>query len=128
MARIKLTPKKTGGLGISNGGIQREKKTNQRQQQRVLARNEKRRPHRYRPGTVALREIRKYQKSTELLIRRKPFERLVREITAGVKADMRWQTSAVVALQQAAEAYIVGLMEDTLLCDFNKPQRPISSD
>ena len=73
-------------------------------------------PHRYRPGTVALREIRKYQKSTELLIRKLPFQRLVREIAQDYKTDLRFQSSAVMALQEAAEAYLVALFEDTNLC------------
>lgn len=68
--------------------------------------------HRYRPGTVALREIRKYQKSTELLIRKLPFQRLVREIAAGINEEMRFQSSAVEALQDATEAYLVALFED----------------
>lgn len=72
-------------------------------------------PHRYRPGTVALREIRKYQKSTDLLIRKLPFQRLVREIAQDFKTDLRFQSSAVLALQEAAEAYLVGLFEDTNL-------------
>lgn len=73
-------------------------------------------PHRYRPGTVALREIRKYQKSTELLIRKAPFQRLVREIAQDFKTDLRFQSTAVLALQEASEAYLVGLFEDTNLC------------
>ncbi|XP_074317592.1 histone H3.3-like [Silene latifolia] len=73
-------------------------------------------PHRYRPGTVALREIRKYQKSTELLIRKLPFQRLVREVAQDFKSDLRFQTHAVLALQEAAEAFLVGLFEDTNLC------------
>ena len=79
-------------------------------------------PHRYRPGTVALREIRKYQKSTELLMRKLPFQRLVREVANDIAAGTRfpegprWQSQAVVALQEAAEAYLVGLFEDTNLC------------
>mmetsp|Transcript_16815 Transcript_16815/g.24345 ORF Transcript_16815/g.24345 Transcript_16815/m.24345 type:complete len:138 (+) Transcript_16815:27-440(+) len=73
-------------------------------------------PHRYRPGTVALREIRRYQKSTELLIRKLPFQRLVREIAQDYKTDLRFQQSAVLALQEASEAYLVGLFEDTNLC------------
>ena len=73
-------------------------------------------PHRYRPGTVALREIRKYQKSTELLIRKLPFQRLVREVAQDFKNDLRFQSSAVMALQEAAEAYLVSLFEDTNLC------------
>ena len=73
-------------------------------------------PHRFRPGTVALREIRRYQKSTELLIRKLPFQRLVREIAQDFKTDLRFQSSAVMALQEASEAYLVGLFEDTNLC------------
>lgn len=76
----------------------------------------KRKPHRYRPGTVALREIRKYQKSTDLLIRKLPFQRLVREVAQDYKSDLRFQSGAIGALQEASEAYLVGLFEDTNLC------------
>jgi histone H3 len=75
-----------------------------------------RKPHRFRPGTVALREIRRYQKSTEHLIRKLPFQRLVREIALNYKFDVRFQAGALEALQEAAEAYLVGLFEDTNLC------------
>uniref|UniRef100_A0A670HXE7 Histone H3.3 n=1 Tax=Podarcis muralis TaxID=64176 RepID=A0A670HXE7_PODMU len=68
------------------------------------------------PGTVALREIRRYQKSTELLIRKLPFQRLVREIAQDFKTDLRFQSAAIGALQEASEAYLVGLFEDTNLC------------
>ena len=74
------------------------------------------RPLQWRPGTVALREIRRYQKSTELLIRKLPFNRLVREIARDFKTDLRFQTQAIGALQEAAEAYLVALFEDTNLC------------
>ncbi|KAL0236176.1 hypothetical protein GEMRC1_002758 [Eukaryota sp. GEM-RC1] len=73
-------------------------------------------PHRYRPGTVALREIRKFQKSTELLIRKLPFQRLVREIAQEFGNELRFQAVAIGALQEAAEAYLVGVFEDTNLC------------
>ena len=74
-------------------------------------------PHRFRPGTVALRQIRRYQKSTEFLIRKLPFQRIVREIAQNVHNDgIRFQSSALAALQEAAEAYLVGLFEDTNLC------------
>ena len=73
-------------------------------------------PHRNRPGTVALREIRKFQKSTDLLIRKLPFQRVVREIAQQFKSDLRFQSQAVLALQEASEAYLVGLFEDTNLC------------
>lgn len=72
--------------------------------------------HRYRSGTDALREIRRYQKSTELLIRKLPFQRLVRELAREVKVDLRFGTLALLALQESAEAYLVGLFEDTNLC------------
>ena len=79
--------------------------------------------YRYRPGTVALKQIRQYQKSTELLIRKLPFQRLVREIagdhdiiTSPLCGKVRFQSAAVMALQEAAEAYLVGLFEDTNLC------------
>src|SRR5210317_1984579 len=64
-----------------------------------------RKPHRYRPGTVALREIRRYQKSTELLIRKAPFQRLVREILQDMKSDLRCQSTAILALQEASVFY-----------------------
>ena len=73
-------------------------------------------PRRYRPGTVALKEIRKYQRSADLLIRKIPFQRLVREIAQDFKTDLRFQSSAILALQEASEAYLVGLFEDTNLC------------
>ena len=73
-------------------------------------------PHRYRPGTVALWEIQHYEKSTELLIRKMPFQRLVREISQDFKMYLRFQSGAILALQEASEAYLVGLFEDRNLC------------
>ena len=109
MARTKQTARKsTGGKA--------PRKQLATKAARAIAPGAATKPHRYRPGTVALREIRRYQKSTELLIRKLPFQRLVREIAAGVSNDLRFQSSAILALQEAAEAYIVGLMEDANLC------------
>ena len=71
---------------------------------------------RFRPGTMALREIRHYQKSSALLIRKLPFQRLVREIAADFKTDLRFQGAAILCLQEAAEAYLVNLFEDVNLC------------
>ena len=65
---------------------------------------------------MALWEIRKYQKTTELLIWKLPFARLVRDIAQDSKTDLRFQSSAIGALQEASEAYLVGLYEDTNLC------------
>jgi histone H3/H4 len=77
--------------------------------------------HIFHLGTVALREIRRYQKSTDLLIPKIPFGRLVREVTQEVKPpgkgeDYRFQSTAIEALQEAAETYLVSLFEDTNLC------------
>jgi len=76
-------------------------------------------PHCYRPGTVALREIRRYQKSTDLLIRKRPFQRLVRDIAQSFKIRgevPRFQSTSILALQEASEAFLVGVFEDTNLC------------
>jgi len=74
-------------------------------------------PHRYRPGTVALCEIRSFQKSTDLLIRKAPFQRLVREITEELfkNKELRFQSLSVLALQEASEAYLIRMFEDTNL-------------
>ncbi|OCK75351.1 histone cluster 1, H3g protein [Lepidopterella palustris CBS 459.81] len=74
------------------------------------------RSRRYKPGTVALREIRRYQKSTDLLIRKHPFQRLVREIAQDFKSDLRFQSSAIGALQESAEAYLIALFDDANMC------------
>ena len=77
----------------------------------------KKKTRRYRPGTVALQEIRRYQKSAELLIRKLPFQRLVRELAQDLgKVNIRFQSGAIMALQEASEAYLVGLCEDANLC------------
>lgn len=109
MARTKQTARKsTGGKA--------PRKTAQKAARKNAPAGGIKKPHRFKPGTVALREIRKYQKSTELLIRKLPFQRLVREIAQDFKTDLRFQGSAIAALQEAAEAYLVGLFEDTNLC------------
>ncbi|KAH7280753.1 hypothetical protein KP509_36G013100 [Ceratopteris richardii] len=156
MARTKQTARKSTG-----GKAPRKQLATKAARKSAPTTGGVKKPHRYRPGTVALREIRKYQKSTELLIRKLPFQRLVREIAQDYKvsfnafarivylfvlssdnssfhwrvghengpfteqlfsvseylmADLRFQSHAVLALQEAAEAYLVGLFEDTNLC------------
>ena len=84
---------------------------------------------RFHSGTVALREIKKYQKSDKLLIPKAPFQRLVRDICSGIDNDLRFQRQALAALQEAAEAYIVGIMEDAGLCAVHaKRQTVMKSD
>jgi histone H3 len=76
----------------------------------------KKKKERYRPGALALKEIRRYQNSTNLLIPRLSFQRLVREIAQDFKLDLQFQSGAIGTLQEASEAYLVGLFEDTNLC------------
>ena len=121
MARTKTTARKT------SSGIKKPKKEVKGHNSKVMKKSAPstvsktvnggvKKPHRYRPGTVALREIRKYQRSTDLLIRKLPFQRIVKDIAHGIKQDVRFQGSAINALQEAAEAYMVSLFEDTNLC------------
>jgi len=108
MARTKANPKKRANL-------QQLSKTNAPKQEQVKLKSK---PFRYRPGTVALREIRRYQKSTDLLIPKASFQRYVREIAQKKPAtkNYRWQSLALLALQEAAENYTVGLLEDAQMC------------
>ena len=102
MARSKTTPRIGGETGA---GTPAKKKTRTKRKQRL------------RPGEAALKEIRKYQRSTDLLLRKLPFARLVRQVQQGLAPhDFRWQAAALVALQEAAEAHLVGLFEDANLC------------
>ena len=71
---------------------------------------------RWRPGTVALREIKRYQKSTDMLLKRAPFQRFVRSICDGIDGQLRFQSQALLALQEASESYLTGLFEDANLC------------
>ena len=131
MARTKQTARKsTGGKAPQKQLPTKQRKTAvaTRAASRSAPTTGVKKPHRYRPGTVALREIRRYQKTTELLIRKAPFQRLVREITQTLDkpsgfhlnlSEIRFQGSTVLALQEAAEAYHVGLFEDTNLCSMH---------
>jgi len=125
MARTKQTARKsTGGKAprkhIASKSVKKETSA-------TTAEDKIKKPHRFRPGTVALREIRRYQKSTELLIRKLPFQRLVREIAQEFKTDLRFQAAAIAALQEASEAYLVGLFEDTNLCCIHAKRVTIKS-
>ena len=111
MARTKQTARKSKG-----GKAPRKALATKAARKSACATGGVKKPHRYRPGTVALREIRRYQKSTEALIANAPFQRVVREISQDYKKDSRFQEKAIAALQEASEAYLVGLFEDTNLC------------
>ena len=106
MARTKQNPRPSVG-----GKAPRPQLAQKAQRAPAVA---KRKPRRFRPGIVALREIRRYQRgvnATDLLLRKLPFQRLVREIAQGYKNDIRFQSTAILALQEAAEAYLVGIFE-----------------
>lgn len=109
--RGKNTPVKAAG-----GKAPRKQVASKAARARATAAGGIKKPHRFKPGTVALRQIRQYQKSTDLLIRKLPFQRLVREIATPFKSDVRFQAAAIEAMQHSAEAYLVGLFEDANLC------------
>jgi len=121
MARTKQTAKSniTGTIGAP-----KKKVTKIAARAQKAGQGSVKKPHRYRPGTVALREIRRYQKSTNLLLRKLPFQRLVREMmqdeekiirTQGRDVSLRIQGQALYALQEATESYVVNMYEDTNL-------------
>ena len=106
MARVKETARAKKGLGSKKSKAPKA----------AGATTGVKRAHRWRPGTVALREIRKFQRSTELLVQRAPFQRLVRELASSQKEGLRFQSSAVQAIQEATESYVISLLADTNLC------------
>ena len=111
MARTKQTARKSTG-----GKAPRKRLAEVAGRSSAPATGGVKRGRRFRPGTVALREIRQYQKSTELLIRKGPFAKLVREVAQDFKTDLRFQSHAIMALHEASEAYLTSLFEDTNLC------------
>ena len=110
MARTKQTARKSTG-----GKAPRKQLATKAARSTAPATGGVKKHHRFRPGTVAIREIRQQQKSTELLLAKLPFSRLVREIEQDFKADLKTTGAAFVALQESTEAYAVGLFEDSNL-------------
>lgn len=119
MVRFKQSGPRRQAVGSSSGVIGRSRQSgtissSSRTPKEAPVRKKKRR---MRPGEGALREIRRYQHTTDLLIRRLPFARLVREIQQGLtNRQYSWQASAILALQEASEAHLIGLFEDCNLC------------
>ncbi len=111
MARTKQTARKS-----TRGKAPRLHLATKAARRKALAVGGVKKPHCYHPGTVALREIRRYQKNTDLLIRKAPFQRLVRKIACKMHPDLQMQSTAVLALQEATEAYLIGLFYDTNEC------------
>ena len=102
MARTKQTARKSTG-----GKAPRKQLATKAARKSAPVAGGVKKPHRYKPGTVALREIRRYQKSTDLLIRKLPFQRLVREIAQDFKTDIKFQSLALMALQESAEYFFI---------------------
>ena len=116
MVRTKQTARKSTG-GQRPSELKKKSQIEANKDIETLTGELTKRHRRFRPGTVALRQIRKYQRSTEHVLKRRPFQNLVREITQTLsKNKYRFQTSALLALQEAAEAYLVGLFEDVNRC------------
>ena len=114
MGRTKQTARRSTG-----GKVPRERYRTQHGRKITYSSQAKgglRKPRRFRPGTVALRQIRKYQKSTDLLIRKLPFQRLVREISHKINSELRFQSTALLALQEASESFLVNMFEDVNVC------------
>ena len=111
MARVKQTAHKSTG-----GKAPRKQLSTKVARKAAPATGGIKKPHCYRPGTVALREIRKYQKSTDLLLCKLPVQRLARELTQNVRGDLCFQATALAASQEASKAYLIGLLEDKNLC------------
>ena len=125
-------PTRASGRSLRSNQPRRAKASNQPRRAKAAASAAGvagvKKPHRYRPGTVALREIRRYQKSTDLLIKKLPFQRLLKEMTYNSWKQMevmertkldkmtRMQFATVNCIQEASEATLVGLFEDTNLC------------
>ena len=116
VAQPKPGTNRGGGSGSSKSYLKKKIAAKKEPRKQFSVPTGLKKPHFYRPGTVALRQIRRYQKCTELLIRKLPFRHLVREIAQGYMIDVRFQAAAFSALQEASEAYLVGLLEDSNLC------------
>lgn len=108
MARVKQFEPKVGGKRPSKSiSTKTSKKSIPSQLSQGKAR--------FKPGSLALKEIRKYQKSSELLIRKRPFQRLVRHLSASSES-LRFQSAALVIFQEALENFLTGLLEDAYRC------------
>ena len=122
MSRTKQTASKSTG-----GKASRKQLATKTARKSAPATDSVKKPRRYRPGIAALREIRRYIDTIELLIPELPFMRLVREIAQDFKTELRFQSSAVITLQEASEAYLVGLFEDSNLCAIHAKRATVKS-
>jgi histone H3 len=121
LAKKNATRGKKSGRSASkkSGGSASKKATTKTKapNKKIIKRAEgEKRPHRFRAGTVALREIKRYQKSGDMLLRKQPFQRLVRSIAQEFSPNIRFQASAILALQEAAEGHLIDILADSNIC------------
>jgi len=109
----------------TGGKVPRKQLATKAVRKRAPATGGGKKPHRYRAGTADLRKIRCYQKNTELLIRKLPFQRLVREIAQDFKTDLRFQISAVATLQEAVKRTWLASLK-TPICALSTPRESLS--
>jgi len=123
---------RTKQTAIKSSEIKAAKALKEQTEGKVIAEGKIRKKHRFKPGTVALREIRRYQRSTDNLVPKLPFQRLVREIAQETALErycpqgIRFKRSALMALQEASEAYLVELFEDTNLITVHRQKCTIT--
>nr|BAT51069.1 centromere specific histone H3 variant [Helianthus annuus] len=116
MARTKHPAKRSSGIP-ADGRSSTSTNTPRKSPRKNRVGGENRKPHRFKPGTQALREIRRLQKTVELIIPAAPFIRTVKEISNYMAPEItRWQAEALQALQEAAEDYLIQLFEGSMLC------------
>jgi len=113
--RIQQTSRISSTSGLDQSS---SKQTSLLRNKRILTfESKERKKKRRKAGTVALRQIKYYQETTNLLLRCLPFERLVKEIAESLTSDgtqkYRWKLSALQVLQYAVESYLTALLEDT---------------
>ena len=102
--------------GLRGGKYPRNYLATHAARKQAPAHSQSKKPRRFRPGIKALRDIRKYQRSTEALIQRRPFQRIVKELAQNIAPDFRFQSVAIRALQEAAEDFLVSLFQDSQHC------------
>jgi histone H3 len=122
-----VTDGNTASIADGNADGNTESNTDGTAMDVVPAAAKPKRKHRFRSGTVALREIRKYQKSSDLLMKKMPFQRLVRELAAELNPELRFQGAALLALQESAEAFLVDVFGDTVQCAAHRKHKTISA-
>ena len=121
MARTKQTARKSTG-----GKAPRKKLATKAARKSAPTSGGVKKPHRYRPGTVALREIRKYQKTTELLCRKAPMARLMREILQDFKTDIRITQGALLGFREIVGAFMVKVFENSNLAAIHAKRITVS--